>query len=90
MAGDLVGIPGGPQDLLGVVLQDLDPALDVGGVLARVVADAELVADPQGGDLGAQLFLGVADAAEGMGQVPIQAARMPCPAAKLVERDNER
>ena len=68
----------------------LDPALDIGGMLARVVADAELVTDHQGGDLGSQLLLGVADAAKGMGQVPIQAARMACPAAKLVERDNNR
>ena len=61
----------------------LDPALDVGGVLPGVVADAELVADHQGGDLGAQFLLGVADAAEGVGQVPVQAGGMPdaCPSS---------
>jgi hypothetical protein len=41
-------------------------------VLAGVVADAELVADHEGGDLGTQLLLGVADAAEGVREIPVQ------------------
>lgn len=43
-------------------------------MLAGFVADGELVADHQGGDLGAELFLGVADTAEGVREVPVQAA----------------
>jgi hypothetical protein len=62
-----------------VLLEDLDPALDIGGVLARVMTDAEPVVDHQGSDLGAQLLLGVADAAEGVGQIPVQAAGVACP-----------
>lgn len=41
-------------------------------MLAGVVAAAELVANPQVGNLGAGLFLGIADAAEGMREIPVQ------------------
>jgi hypothetical protein len=43
------------------------------------MADAKPVADYQGSDLSAQLLLGVADAAEGVGQIPVQAAGVACP-----------
>jgi hypothetical protein len=58
-------------------------------VLAEVVADAELVADRQGRDLGAKLLLGVADAAEGVGQVPVQAAGVACRVGKPVKRGRQ-
>jgi hypothetical protein len=76
---DLVRIPRGGQDLLGVFLEDLDPALDVGGVSAWVVADAGLTADRVGGDLDAGLFLSVAHAAEGMSQVPVPSGGVAIP-----------
>jgi hypothetical protein len=56
---------------LGSSLEDLDLALDVGSLLAGVVAHAELVADREGGDLGSEVFFGVPDAAETIDQVPV-------------------
>lgn len=61
------------------MLEDLDPAFDVGGVPAGVVADAERVADHEGGDLGAECCIGVRDAAEAMGQVPVQSGGVTTP-----------
>jgi hypothetical protein len=54
-------------------------ALDVGSVLAGVVAHAELVADHGVGDLGSEFFLGVFDAAEAMDQVPVPSGGMATP-----------
>ncbi len=48
---------------LGSSLRTWIQLYDVGGVLAWVVAGAELVADHQGGDFGSSLLLGVADPA---------------------------
>jgi len=44
IVADLIRIPRRPQYLLGVLLEDLDP-LDLGGVLAGVVADAEPITE---------------------------------------------
>jgi len=43
------------------------------------VADAERVADHEGGDLGAEFFFGVPDAAEAMDQVPVQSGGVTTP-----------
>jgi len=56
---------------LGSSVEDLDRALDLGSVLAAVVAHAEPVADREGGDLGSEVFVGVPNAAEAMDQLPV-------------------
>jgi len=50
---DLVRIPRGAEDLFRVRLEHLDPVLDIGGMMAGVVVDTELVSDLERGDLGA-------------------------------------
>ncbi len=41
---NLLGVGGRAEHLQRLVLQRLDPRTDIGGVLARIVADAQLVA----------------------------------------------
>ena len=79
LACDLVRIAGSAQDICSVSLEDLDPALDAGGVLARVVADTGLLADHEGGDLGSEVLFGVPDAAEAMDQVPVLSGGVATP-----------
>ena len=64
---------------MGSSLEDLDLALDVGSLLAGVVAHAELVADREGGDLGSEVFFGVPDAAETIDQVPVPSGVVATP-----------
>ena len=48
-------------------------------MLAGVVADAEPVADHEGGDLGSQVFFGVPDAAEAIDQFPVPSGGVATP-----------
>ena len=66
---DAFGIARRAEELQRVVLDRLDPVLDVGHVLAGVVADGKPVAQHHGGDLRAQLLPGVCLGPEGMGEV---------------------
>jgi hypothetical protein len=52
MVAGLVRVARATQDLLSILPEDLDPALDLGGVLTGILADFELIADHQGRDLG--------------------------------------
>ena len=83
---NLLGIGGRAEHLQRLVLQRLDPRTHIGGVLARIVADAQLVADDHGSDLGAQLFLGVPLAPERVRQVAVKARSVARPVAQLVQR----
>ncbi len=48
MVAGLVRVTRATQNHLSILLEDLDPALDLGGVLTGILADAELVADHSG------------------------------------------
>ena len=76
-------------DLPRVVLQRRDPRADVGGAVARLVADAELLAGHHRGDLRPQLLAGVgvgAEAAVVHQGGPVQPVRVPGGVPQLVQR----
>ena len=55
--GDFLRVGGGAPDLAGILFEHLDPALDVGGAPARIVADADALAGHHGADLGPEFLL---------------------------------
>ncbi len=76
----------GSEDFHRIVFQDLDPRLDVGGVLAGIMANTQRFANEHRRDLRPQLLPGVSLGAEGVGQVAVQARRVARPVAKLMKR----
>ena len=82
---DLLGITGGPENLVLVFLQDLDPALHVGRMLAGIVGHAQLVGHEVAGQLGAQLFFGVLDRTERPTELAPQALFVAGPVAQLMQ-----
>jgi len=82
---NLLGVSSGAEHFQRLVLQSLDPGTDIGGVLARIVADAQLVAQDHRSDLGAQLFLGVTLAPERVRQVAVKPRGVARPVAQLMQ-----
>ena len=56
---DSFGIPTGPDDLEGILLQGLDPGTHIGQMLARIVPDAQVLAEHPGGDFRPQFLPGI-------------------------------
>ena len=80
------GVGRGAEDFQRVVLQCLDPRSDVGSMLLRVVANAQLVAENHAGDFGAQLFFGISFTAERMHHVALEPRCVSGPVSQLVQR----
>ena len=77
--GNLLGIGRRPEDLTRVLLQGFDPAPDIGRMLARIMADPQLVRDHQRGNLGPQLLPRIGFRSERRAKIrPVQPRGVPC------------
>src|SRR5262249_10531640 len=82
----LLGMGGGLEDGAAVLLQDLKPAANVGGVVAAWLrGDAEIAAEEGGPDFGNQLLAGVPFIGELLAaKVAVKSGGVPCPVGHLV------
>ena len=83
---DQIGVPCGTYDFERILFQRLDPAGNVGVVLARIMSNAQIHAQHVAGDFGAQLLTGVFRAAKRMSQeLPSQTGFMARPVPQLMQ-----
>ena len=86
MIARFLGVGGGLEDGPFVLLQNLEPMVEVGGVVvAGLRGDAEVAAEKRGPDLGDQFFAGIALVAElPASEIPVEAGRVLRPVSHLV------
>ena len=78
-------IPCSPDDFFGVFLKRLDPAGNIGVVLAWIMTNTQFSPQHVAGQLCPQLFPGIAFTAKGVVQIPVKSALVPCPVAKFMQ-----
>ena len=82
---DVFGGAAGMDDLVRILFQRLDPVLDIGGVLPRIMADADVFSQHPRGDLRPEFFPGIRLGAA-RAELPIQAGGMARPVPQLMQR----
>ena len=73
------------EDGLAVILEDLQPVVDVFRMAHVIERDAGLCAQEGGADLGHQFLEGIAEITEAGAEHPVQSGRVPGPVADLVK-----
>ena len=82
---DLFGFRSQAVDCQRIALNEFNPLFNMGSVLGRVGADAGVFAKQHGCDLAAQRAFGVFLRAGRVGDVQVQAGRMPCPPGQTAQ-----
>lgn len=81
---NLFGIARGPMDFVMVLLQGLNPASNVGGMLAGIVREAEACRDEITGQVGSEFLFGIFSSAKFGYQFTVQPVRVACPVAEFM------
>ena len=81
----MLGLGRSGENGLAVVLEDLQPVVDVFRMTHALERDAGLCAQEGGADLGHQFLEGIAQVTEAGAEHPVQPGRVPGPVADLVE-----
>jgi len=81
---DLLRIAAGADDFIRIILQRLDPGVHIGGVVLRIMRDADVLAEHPGGDFRPQFLAGIHFRTE-WPVFPIQAAGVARPVAEFMQ-----
>ena len=81
----MLGLGRSGENGLAVVLEDLQPVVDILRMAHVLERDAGLRAQEGGADLGHQFLEGIAEVTEAAAEHPVQPSRVPGPVADLVE-----